>query len=403
MNFLTKNQVIEKLRLIANKHLQVNGFGYGDKSEMETEIANTANAEKGLTAPNKLPYMWVTPIVAEVNGGSIFYNFEIIVGDLIKKDKSNLLEVESDTLLICLDIFSKLDDENYEWALDKQSAIKPFTEKWDSEFAGHTMSLSLEFMFNYDYCQVPFVQPDADVAAFINAAGLENQTEVNAITTLVAQLKETGLWNRMHALYPFVGGTALAHSINLKNPATYKITWSPTGVTHNSNGITGNGISGYGDTGYIIPLANQNNLHISVYVRNDVISKCAIGCLNVGAVIVTQIYPQYSANLVEIDVNQTSGSFGNTTFNKGFYLGNRLNLTLNKGYQNGIEKISHTINSATPPNTSIALLARKGVTFGDHSNYNIGFSSLGEGLTLNQINTLNIIVQNLQSNLGRNV
>jgi hypothetical protein len=49
-------------------------------------------------------------------------------------------------------------------------------------------------------------------------------------------------------LYPFVGGNAIAHSFNLADPATARITWGGT-VTHNANGITGNGSTGYGDTG----------------------------------------------------------------------------------------------------------------------------------------------------------
>lgn len=403
MNFLTKNQVVTKLSQLADKHLQVHGFGYGDKSELETEIAKTYTTEKGLTAPNKLPYMWVTPIVAEVVGGSIFYNFEIIVGDLVKKDKSNLLEVESDTLLICLDILSKLDDETYEWALAKQSTIQPFKEKWDSEFTGHTMSISLEFMFAYDYCQVPFIQPDADVAAFLAATGIEAEVEIDAITTLVTQLKENGLWNRMYALYPFVGGTAHTHSFNLKNPNQYKISWSPTGVTHNSNGITGNGTTGYGDTGFVIPLANQNNLHISVYVRNDVISKCAIGCLNVGVIKFTQIYPRLQANsyYFEADINQNQSSLKANENSTGFYIANRITSSSNIGYKNNIKEINEAINSLTPPSSSISLLARKGLTVSEFSNFNLAFGTIGYGLNETEANALFSIVKEFEITLGR--
>lgn len=61
------------------------------------------------------------------------------------------------------------------------------------------------------------------------------------------ELKET-----FRFLYPFVGGTAVAHSFNLADPASGRITWVDT-VTHNVNGITGDGVSGLGNTGLSMP------------------------------------------------------------------------------------------------------------------------------------------------------
>jgi hypothetical protein len=60
-------------------------------------------------------------------------------------------------------------------------------------------------------------------------------------------LKET-----FRFLYPFVGGTAVAHGFNLADPASGRINWVGT-VTHNANGITGDGVSGQGNTGLTMP------------------------------------------------------------------------------------------------------------------------------------------------------
>ena len=59
---------------------------------------------------------------------------------------------------------------------------------------------------------------DADAQAFIAAAGITNLTQASAINTLVNDLKTYGLWTKMKALYPMVGGTAASHKFNLKDP-----------------------------------------------------------------------------------------------------------------------------------------------------------------------------------------
>jgi hypothetical protein len=51
-----------------------------------------------------------------------------------------------------------------------------------------------------------------------------------------------GLEQNYTFLYPFVGGTQVAHSFNLADPSKYRIQFEDdTTVTHNANGITGPG------------------------------------------------------------------------------------------------------------------------------------------------------------------
>jgi hypothetical protein len=60
---------------------------------------------------------------------------------------------------------------------------------------------------------------DADAMAFISAAGISDTTQVTAIDNLVFNLKQNNLWNKMYAIYPFVGGTSeINHKYNLKDP-----------------------------------------------------------------------------------------------------------------------------------------------------------------------------------------
>ena len=115
---------------------------------------------------------------------------------------------------------------------------------------------------------------DPDAQAFITAAGLTNPTQQNAINTLVVSMKGFGIWTKMKAIYPFIGGTATTHKFNLKNPAdtnaAFRLVFNG-GVTHTSNGIQGNKINGYADT-FLVPdtvFSVANNVHISIYSRTN--------------------------------------------------------------------------------------------------------------------------------------
>lgn len=108
------------------------------------------------------------------------------------------------------------------------------------------------------------------VYRFIQLASITDQTQINALNQLVLSAYEHGWWDKCDLIYPFVGGTAGAHSINLKSPGNYTISWNGA-VTHDSNGITGDGATGYGDTGYIPSSSGQaklNSASVSTYRRS---------------------------------------------------------------------------------------------------------------------------------------
>ena len=63
----------------------------------------------------------------------------------------------------------------------------------------------------------PYVS-DPDAIAFLMAAGITDGTQAAAINTLVIRMKADGIWTKMKAIYPFVGGSAASHKWNLKDP-----------------------------------------------------------------------------------------------------------------------------------------------------------------------------------------
>ncbi len=110
---------------------------------------------------------------------------------------------------------------------------------------------------------------DPDAVAFLTAAGITDATITSAINTLVVDLKGYGIWTKMKALYPFVGGTSTTHKFNLKDPqdtnAAFRLVFVG-GWTHSAAGAKPNGTNGYADT-FLNCFNNliTGDVHISYY------------------------------------------------------------------------------------------------------------------------------------------
>ena len=128
---------------------------------------------------------------------------------------------------------------------------------------------------------------DPNAQAFLNAAGITDATITTAIDTLVIQLKAIGVWTKLKAIYPFVGGTATTHKFNLKNPAdtnaAFRLLFSG-GWTHSANGIQGNGANTFANTFYVPNTeCDSENNSIAVYERTNLAAQSfLIGAANAG-------------------------------------------------------------------------------------------------------------------------
>jgi len=108
------------------------------------------------------------------------------------------------------------------------------------------------------------VHRDADVQAFVTAAGLTNASQAEAIKNLVRALKEGGIWESMTALYPMVGGTARAHTLNLRDVTAYPLYFSSR-ASHSRLGMELLE-NGYAATG--LAVTDVSNSHLSYYLHN---------------------------------------------------------------------------------------------------------------------------------------
>lgn len=252
--------------------------------------------------------------------------------------------------------------------------------------------------------------------------------QIGALTELINALYESNLWKKFIAVYPFAGNTLEKNSINLIDPLKYKISWSGS-ITANNFGI--NGFGGIGQTG--IPakmLLDFKNLHLSSYVRTAIANTSGNGRL-IGVNTRRNAVTIKDCVALEINFNKqngivgfvynilnNSGGFGmnysdmqlESKTGQGFYIANN-----NKEIKNATCYLNGLIFGKQFPllPTEIHPENDKKLTiFGDgYDNLfnvsplraNISFTSIGYGLSNNDIYNFNRIVQSFQVAMERSV
>ncbi len=250
---------------------------------------------------------------------------------------------------------------------------------------------------------------DPSAASFFVRAGITNGTQQNAVNRLVIDLKAAAIWSKMVDIYPFVGGTAGNHAVNLVSES-FLNTWSG-GITHDANGVRGNGTTGYGNTGLTTSSAGMllNSSHCSVYINQaETIVGNQLGQTNGG---VDPQSIQLAINLgpgtafwdcYGTSTGRVSGTAGATT---GFYVGSRNASNSNALYRNASVVISNataseTVNSTLP----VFILARATIsTATTFSDARVALISFGLGLSSTEVTAFTTAVQTFQTSLSRQV
>ena len=145
VNFVNYKQVLNDLEEIADKHLEINSYGYGELEQLTNDI-NT-EVEPLYTR------MYVVPGETTLAQNELIYNFQVIIADRLEQDYSNQQDVMSDTLEICKDIFTVLYLSEYEsiWGAN----VQPFLESYETILAGWTLNLQITQGFDYNRCVLP--------------------------------------------------------------------------------------------------------------------------------------------------------------------------------------------------------------------------------------------------------
>lgn len=258
------------------------------------------------------------------------------------------------------------------------------------------------------------VAGDADANAFITAAGITDSTQKSAIQTLVTDLKGYGIWTKMKALYPFVGGTSTTHKYNLKDPqdtdGAFRLVFSGGG-THSSTGWLPNGTNGFADT-KLVPNASLtfNNTHLSLYSRTNVVTNAWNGASNSYLpIFAMMLRSSDNPNLVYFDGYDYSAHriYATNTDSRGLFIANITSSTSQKIIKNGSVLVTNTTaqTQSALPSYSMYLGNRNdaGVITGTYDNKELAFASIGDGLNDTEASNFYTAVQAFQTTLGRNV
>lgn len=233
-------------------------------------------------------------------------------------------------------------------------------------------------------------------------------TQTDAITALDTAIGSIGA-SKFEAVYPYLGGTAACHAIDLMG--ANDITWTGS-ATHDANGVTGGGAASgvYGDTG-IVPntssILGQDSTHMSAYVVENPLTGSGV---NMGVYDGTRFLTLQSFRGVDsIDYYYVnSGTFSNPAAESppdGFHVVNRELSTHQDLYRRGTRDSNGAVTSTGKPQTySIHVFGRNNSGTSDsQSDDRCGFHSIGAGLTSSEITTLTNAVNAYQTALSRAV
>ena len=229
----------------------------------------------------------------------------------------------------------------------------------------------------------------------VAAGGSLSTTERNALVTLINDLNNYGIWTKMKAIYPMVGASAAACAQNLKS-SSFTGTFTATGWTFASNGITTSGLPAYMDTGLNASgNLTASNAHLSVYVN----------VLSGAGDRINGTYPgifidQFSGTSIYYGVG-SENTASNAVNNLGLI---QVNALSNLGiFRNGVN-LQSKATGGTLPSRTLFLGASNGGSGGQfYWNGRMSFSSIGDGLTDTQAGNFYTAVQAFQTTLSRQV
>ena len=207
---------------------------------------------------------------------------------------------------------------------------------------------------------------DPDAQAFITAAAITNPTQQSAINQLVTDLKGYGIWTKMKALYPFVGGTASSHKFNLKNPldtdAAFRLVFNG-GWTHSANGALPNGTNGYADTKIGLNTLLRDSNSTGIYSRTDLSSGADYGVFNTGGNGALQLNSKDTGFWYIRNASTTLNSVLNTD-SRGFFQMTRRNSSSYVVSKNTSKSTINTSSTDTIPWNNTATIPIGALSYG---------------------------------------
>jgi hypothetical protein len=142
---MTLANLVAKLKSIQEAHPMIRTFGEGDIYDY------TDNGGEIV-----YPVFWTVVRPSQYSNTTMRYRLVLLFADLLTEDKSNRLQVQSDQLLVALDVLAKLKlDNSYSFNTPPQASVEFFQERFDDFAAGVSIDIEITAPIPLNLCQVP--------------------------------------------------------------------------------------------------------------------------------------------------------------------------------------------------------------------------------------------------------
>jgi hypothetical protein len=145
MQFYTLNQIINLFETIATNHAQINGFNFGEASDISA------------SEQEQYPLLWIDVIDSSIDSNTLSLNMNVKVMDIQKDDQTNERDTLSDCLSISQDVYSSLTNPIYQdyFLLSFATNLVPLREALADKVNGWEMNLTFELAQERNRCQIP--------------------------------------------------------------------------------------------------------------------------------------------------------------------------------------------------------------------------------------------------------
>ena len=145
MQFYTLNQIINLFEVIATNHAQINGFNFGEVSDISA------------SEQEQYPLLWIDVIDSAIDSNTLSLNMNVKVMDIQKDDQTNERDTLSDCLSISQDVYSALTNPIYQdyFLLSFATNLVPLREALADKVNGWEMNLTFELAQERNRCQIP--------------------------------------------------------------------------------------------------------------------------------------------------------------------------------------------------------------------------------------------------------
>ena len=161
---LNLKNIVDDFQLLANRHKQINSFGFGDLDEFTYQVDRRDKVINPSDQAPYYPYLYVVPANVIQDFGFMTFEFNLIVSDIMKRDMDNMTDILSDTLQIMNDVISmfrlsvteQLGDYNKYYYLDDAVTMVPFIEQYEDLLCGYSATIRIKTKTYLDRCVAAF-------------------------------------------------------------------------------------------------------------------------------------------------------------------------------------------------------------------------------------------------------